>query len=123
MANPSPLQVLKRRLDPGGKLTYFIKLSRGDGLRDQLQPEEQILSYTVALTNESLAAGLILGTGAKGPRLGADVISFQLEVDVTKRSASMFVAPDGTNLGIEISPITNTGNAIPFTVYAKVVHQ
>lgn len=124
MANPSPLQVIRRRLDPSGRLTFFVKLSRGDGVRDQLQPEEVMLAYTVAPTPEALAAGLLLLTGANGPKLGTgDVISFMLEVDPAKRGSTMFGAPEGTNLGIEIKPETDTGNCIPFTVYGKVVHQ
>lgn len=125
MAAPSPLQVYPRRLDPsGGKLDFYATLLRGDDPLAMLETGEEVASFTIAPSLLAIAAGLRLVTDpTRAPVYLNAVFGYWIEVDPIARSSVIFDAPNGVDLGVEITFTTTAGRTDQFTAYTRVVNK
>lgn len=121
MALPSLAPTFVRRMDPRDKMDIYPVLTRGDGMRDILQPDEEVTSFAIGLTAEAAAAGLQLGTDSKAPRYAGLVFYAQLSVRPEMQGAPIF-AGAGLTIGVEVTFSTNVDDRKKtYTVGVKVV--
>jgi len=106
MPLPPLAPIIPRRMDPRDTLDIYLVLLRGDTLADILQPGEDLTWFSVALTPEAEAAGLIICGEEAAPRYANLVFAIKLTGDPAMRGSPIFNAP-GLVVGIEITFATN----------------
>lgn len=123
MALPALAPTFARRMDPRDKMDIYPVLTRGEALRDILQPGEEVVDFTIGLPAESVAAGLQLGEGDKKPRYADLVFYAQLSVIPAMQGAAIF-AGNGLVLPVEITFSTNMDDREKqYSVGVKVVNK
>jgi len=123
MALPFLSPTARRRMDPRDTLDIYVVVTQGDGVRDVLQTGEEITSFTVTLTPEAGAAGLLISEGDAKPRYAGLVFAFQLRVDPAFRDSGIF-AGTGFIAGIEVTFATNLEDREKqYTVGVRVVNK
>jgi hypothetical protein len=124
MPNPPDIKTFARRVDPNKpKRGYYVVLTQGDGVKDILQPGEDVVSFTVSPTSEATAAGLrVLTDTEKLPRYADLVFGFWIDIDPAMKSNLVFNSP-GAVLGVEISFTTSLGQEDQYTVGIRVVNK
>ena len=123
MALPLLAPTVRRRMDPRDTLDIYPVLLQGDVLRDILQTGETVTHFSVSLTPEAAAAGLMIGVGYDAPRYENLVFAIQLKVDPAMRGNAIFNG-EGVVLGIEIEFRTDLEDREKqYTVGVRVVNK
>jgi len=108
MAIPPNAKAMSRPMDPADLVDFQVVLSQGSDDNSFLTPSESVASYTVALTAEAIAAGLVINTtGGYATTLVGNTITFWLSVSSGQQSSASF-AGSGLILGIELTVTTNS---------------
>jgi hypothetical protein len=103
MPLPPTAPTFERVLDPADIETFRIILSQGTEPDDMLSPGEDVQSFTLALTPEAVAVGLLIKTGGGYTTAldGLDV-DFWLEVDSGEQADPRFDGA-GVTVGLELT--------------------
>jgi hypothetical protein len=109
MALPLLAPTMVRRMHPRDVLDIYPVLNQGDGLAHILQPDEIVTSFSVTLTAEAAAVGMVIATGEDAPRYAALVFALQVSILPARRSSSIFDGA-GVTVGVEINFATNLCN-------------
>lgn len=103
MPNPLTAKVFDQPMDPADLIDFETTLSQGDDPEDLLQLDENVTSFTLAVTAEAAAAGLQLQeTAGRAPSLDGTVLRFWLAIDPADQAADLFSGA-GVNLAIELT--------------------
>ena len=124
MANPPDIKIFPRRIDPSmPRRGFYPVLTRGDQARDILQPDEDVVSFTITPNAEATAAGLMVLTDEDfAPRYAERVFGFWIDIDPVMRDSPIFNGT-GIVLGVEISFTTNFKQSDQITVGIRVVNK
>lgn len=106
MTIPATAALFDQAIDPDDTVDFTFAITAGDASSNLLQTGESVASYTLALTPESVAAGLQLMTGGGyGPCYSNYLFTFWVSVDPSKRQQAIFSA--GATLGVELTVVTD----------------
>jgi hypothetical protein len=98
-------------------------LTRGDLVRDILQPKEEVTSFAVTPNADATAAGLVVLTdGDFAPRYADLTFAFWVEIASAMRSSAIFNGT-GIVLGVEISFTTSFQQQDQITVGIRVANK
>ena len=124
VANPPDIKTFLRRIDPNmPRRGFYPVLTRGDLVRDILQPREEITSFAVTPNADATAAGLVVLTnGDFAPRYADLTFAFWVEIASSMRSSSIFNGT-GIVLGVEISFTTSFQQQDQITVGIRVANK
>lgn len=124
MPNPPDIKTFSRRIDPNmPQRDFYPVLTRGDQVRDILQPDEEVTSFTVTPTSDATAAGLrVLTADTFAPRYADRVFGFWVDIDPAMRGSSIFNGT-GIVLGVELGFVTNFQRSDQITVGIRVVNK
>ncbi len=118
MANPPNAETITRPMDPADIEHFTITITSASDGTGLLNDGEDVADYTLALTAEAIAAGLIIKEGdGYETELNGRSIGFWLEVDAEKQADAAFTGA-GLALGLEV---TVTTTATPPRVKQKTV--
>lgn len=108
MALPPNAKKFPDPFDPKDRVEFILNL---DGPTGILEDGELVGTYELALTPEAAALGLQIGSGSYAPsQPNANQIKFWLEVAAEDQNDPAFSGA-GTDLGIEVTVITNSNPA------------
>lgn len=124
MANPPDIKTFPRRIDPNmPRRGFYPTLTRGDAVRDILQPGEEVTSFTVTPNADATAAGLVVLTdGDFTPRYAGLTFDFWVEIATAMRGSSIFNGT-GIVLGVELGFTTNFQQQDQITVGIRVANK
>ena len=124
MANPPDIKTFPRRIDPNmPRRGFYPVLTRGDLVRDILQPREEITSFAVTPNADATAAGLmVLTDGDFAPRYADLTFAFWVEIASSMRGSSIFNGT-GIVLGVELSFTTSFQQQDQITVGIRVANK
>lgn len=112
MAIPPNAKAIAQPMDPSDVLDFSVTVTRGDP--DDLPAPflltgENVASFTLALSAEAIAAGLLLksGGGYPPPTFADLVCTFWLAVDPAMQASAAFAAA-GLTLAIELTVVTTS---------------
>lgn len=109
MSLPLLAPVMVRRMHPRDVLDVYPVLNQGDALPHILQPDEFLTSFSVTLTAEAAAVGMVIATGDDEPRYANLVFALQVSILPAWRSSTIFDGV-GVTVGVEIHFATNLCN-------------
>lgn len=108
MPIPPNAHPFTRPMDPTDIVDYVAVLTQGVAPDAFLAPGESVASYTLALTPEAVAVGLVIKSGGGYETTFANnCIRFWLEIDPDEQASAMFDG-GGVTLGLELTVITNS---------------
>lgn len=124
VANPPDIKTFLRRIDPNmPRRGFYPVLTRGDLVRDILQPKEEVTSFAVTPNADATAAGLVVLTdGDFAPRYADLTFAFWIEIASAMRGSSIFNGT-GIVLGVEISFTTSFQQQDQITVGIRVANK
>ena len=108
MPIPPNATALKQPLDPKDIVDWNYTLLRGVGDNPFLQAGESVASFTLAVTSEAAAAGLVIKSGGGyDPTVISNVLRFWLSIDPAHQSDSVFNGA-GSILAFEFTATTDS---------------
>jgi hypothetical protein len=106
-------------LDPGDEVDYTFDLSGR-----LLEVGETVQTWNITLSDASIAAGLVLGSGDYAPSINGTVLKFWFSIDPARVADSAF---DGIGVWLDMVVDITTTNTPPRvrnrTLLLRVCHQ
>lgn len=117
MPLPPSAIILSRVLDPADIADFTVDIS------SLLASGEAMSVYTLSLPAESVALGLVIGTGIYAPTLSGNIIKFWLSIASGSQGNAAFLDA-GTDLPVEITVDTSSAPSRKYqrTVGVTVAH-
>lgn len=116
MAIPTTARVFTQHFDPSDILDFYLGLTEGDDEGD-LQVGEKVDTFSLTLSPEAVAAGLIL-MGEGRTRISGNVLGFWLQASTAAQVSSIF---DGAGISLPIVFTYTTTNTPPRTIQRTLV--